>query len=70
MHYSMINNGMKYYTTPQEPVKQGPCPTKKIRKQDGTESMLTSPFQMEDLLKGINALKSNKAPGLEVVRTL
>ena len=34
-------------------------------KQDATESMLMSPFQMEDLLKGINALKNNKAAGLD-----
>ena len=34
---------------------------KKIPKQDATESMMTSQFQMEDLLKGINVLKKNKA---------
>ena len=37
---------------------------KKIPKQDVTEYMVTSPVQMEDLLKGNNVLKCNKAAGL------
>ena len=41
--------------------KQGPRPT--YRKQDAREPMLASPFQMEDLLKGIKALKNNKTVG-------
>ena len=36
----------------------------KRTKQDATESMLTSLFQMDDLLKCIIALKSNNAAGL------
>ena len=33
-------------------------------RQPVTESKLTSPFLMEDLLHGVKALKNNKAAGL------
>ena len=38
---------------------------KKTPKQHATESMLTSPFQMEDLPNGINTFKSNKTACLD-----
>ena len=34
-------------------------------RQTVTESKLTSPFLMEDLLHGVKALKNNKAAGLD-----
>ena len=34
-------------------------------RQTVTESKLTSPFLMEDLLLGVKALKNNKAAGLD-----
>ena len=44
----LIGNGNKDHV-PQREIKP---------KQDATESMLTSPFRMEDLLKGIKAIKA------------
>ena len=38
---------------------------KKMPRQTVTESKLTSPFLMEDLLHGVKALKNNKATGLD-----
>ena len=43
---------------------------KKTLKKDATDYMLTSPFQKEDLLRGINVLKSNKAAGLRTNQEL
>ena len=37
----------------------------KMPRQTVTESKLTSPFLMEDLLHGVKALKNNKAAGLD-----
>ena len=37
----------------------------KMPRQTVTESKLTSPFLMEDLLPGVKALKNNKAAGLD-----
>ena len=37
----------------------------KMQRQAVTESNLTSPFLMEDLLHGVKALKNNKAAGLD-----
>ena len=37
----------------------------KMPRQTVTESKLTSPFMMEDLLHGVKALKNNKAAGLD-----
>ena len=37
----------------------------KMPRQTVTESKLTSPFLMEDLLHGVKALKNNKAEGLD-----
>ena len=37
----------------------------KMQKQDTTVSMMTSPFQMEDLLKDIKRKNNNKAAGID-----
>ena len=52
-----INKLTKDYTEPQQQCK--------VTADQVTESKLTSPFLMEDLLHGVNALKNNKAAGLD-----
>ena len=41
----------------------------KMPRQTVTESKLTSPFLMEDLLQGVKALKNSKAAGLDDIGT-